>query len=378
MNPKIASYAQLGKAELIQAIGVASDYDEILGLELNMDGESAETVIKSKKHSEKEQYGEKKRLSTAPLLFWMYLHYLSPDEEGMICNISIPAAADYLNLSAKAIRKSVDKLKEYGYIYSSNIVRNVVTVKLVDFQNYFKTKSEGGHGYLELSEENFLNIVKIASQRTPRGTKEPDDSYGNKGIINRIRLKIRSFIMCDHAQRQFKRNKKADTTVTKSVKELLRFLPDYMYPKKMVELLECITDTIAFVVQGDKIKMRAKVEDFNGVKRRNTLIHSLTKNVKAKLNEINEALQKFFNGDIMDPYVLTDYDIYLVDDEVQHNTYTFSNEEIKDIAKLCLQYSEEIVYQALGYVYSYFILKGRTIESMGALLRASICSYQIQ
>lgn len=374
MNTKIASYAQLGKAELIQAIGVASDYDELLGLDLNMATESVETVVKNKKHSEKEQYGDKKRLSTAPLLFWIYLHYLSPDADGMVCNISITAAAEYLNLSVKAIRKSVEKLTECGYIYSSRIVRNMVTVKLVDFPNYFKQRSEGGHGYLELSEENFLNIVKIASERIPRGSKDPNSSYTNKCIINKIRIKIRSFIMCDHAQRQFKRNKKADTTVTKSVKELLRFLPDYLYPKKMIELLDCIRDTISFVVFGDKIKMNANVEDFNGVKQRNTLIHSLTKNVKSKLNEINNALLEFNNGDITDPYELTDYEIYLVDEGIHCNTYTFSNDEIKDIAKLCLQYSEESVYQALGYIYSNFIIKGRTIVSMGALLRACICS----
>lgn len=377
MNTKIASYAQLGRAELIQAIGVANDYNELLGLTLNMENEKAETVINRKKHSEKEQYGDKERLSTAPLLFWMYLHYLSPDAEGMVYNVSIRDAAEYLHLSVKAIRKSVEKITELGYIYSSRIIRNTVTIKLADFENYFKQKSDGGHGYLELSKENFLSIVSISGERMPRGTKEPDAAYDNKNLINKIRIKIRSFIMCDHAQRQYKRNQKADTTVTKSVKEMLRFLPDYLYPKKMIEILDCIKDTITYAVFGDEIKMNAKVADFNGVKERNARIHSLTKNVKAKLQIMNDVLLKFNAGKITDPYELTEFGIYLVDDATHCDIYTFSSAEIKDIAKLCLQYSEEIVYDTLGYIYSNFIIKGRTIKNMGALLRASIRSCQI-
>lgn len=381
MSTRMASYAQLGKAELIQAIGVIDDYEERLSIELTVENDKAKTIIDKRKYSEKEQYGNKERLATAPLLFWMYLHYLSPDEEGLVRNVSIVDAAKYLNLSVKAIRKAVSKLSKTGYIYSSKIINNTVTIMLPDFKNYFKQKDQGGHGYLELSEANFLSIVSIAGERMARGTKESDEKYENKSLINKIRIKIRSFIMCDHAQRQFKRNKKASTLVEKSIKQMLQFLPKYMYRKKLLEILESIRDTITYTVFPDCVKMQARISDFNGVKERNSHIRTYSKHVKKKIDSINNALQSFdyASSDEKDIYKLADtleeHDIYLQDEfECGHYHY-YSDDEIKDIAKLCLQYTEEIVFQALGYMYSHFILLGRNVNNIGALLRTLIKSY---
>lgn len=373
----MASYAQLGKAELIQAIGVIDDYEEKLGIELSIENGKPETSIAKQKHSEKDKYGEKERLSTAPLLFWMYLHYLSPDAEGLVRNVSILDAAKYLNLSAKGIRKAITKLSKEGYVYSSEIIHNTVTVMLPDFKNYFKQKNQGGHGYLELSEENFLSIVAIASERIARGTKEKNDKYQNKSIINKIRIKIRSFIMCDHAQRQHKRNQKATTMVEKSIKQLLRFLPPYVYKKKMLEILECIRDTIAYTVHDDQIKMQAIVPDFNGVKARNSQIRMCSKEVKSRLNNINTALMLYDQStdDEKDASTLAEYDIYLTDTFECCHYHSFTNDEIKDIAKLCLQYTEHVVFEAIGYMYSHFILLGRKVNNVGALLRTVITSY---
>lgn len=375
MGTRMSSYAQLGKAELIQAIGVIDDYNELSEIELEIEEGKAKTILTQEKHSEKDKYGDKERLATAPFLLWMYLHYLSPDEQGLIRNISIVDAAEYLNLSVKGIRMAIKTLSKLGYIYSSDIIKNIVTVMLPDFKNYFKSKEQGGHGYLELSETNFLSIVAIAAERTKRGSKNPNAKYENKSIINKIRIKMRSFIMCDYAQRQFKRNKKADTMVEKTVRQMLQFLPRYIYPKKLLELLCSIRDTIAYAVIDDKIRMNAIVADFNGVKERNSRIHSLSKNVKNKLQDMNYVIEQYNAAEEKEPYELTKHGIYLREDIETCYIYTYSDEDLKDIAKLCLQYSEDIVFDALGYVYSNFIILGRTIKSIGALLRASIKSY---
>lgn len=381
MSTRMASYAQLGKAELIQAIGVINDYEEKIGIELSVENGKAKTNIAKRKHSEKDQYGEKERLSTAPLLFWMYLHYLSPDEHGLVRNVSIVDAAKYLNLSIKGIRKAITKLSDTGYIYSSEIINNTVTIMLPDFKNYFKQKDQGGHGYLELSENNFLSIVSIASERMARDTKESDEKYENKSLINKIRIKIRSFIMCDHAQRQFKRNKKASTLVEKSIKQLLRFLPAYMYRKKLLEILECMRDIITYTVLSDTIKMQAITPDFNGVKERNSHIRSYSVHVRKKIDIINNALRAYDYASSEEKNVseladtLEEHDIYLHDDFECGHYHMYSENEIKDIAKLCLQYTEEVVYEALGYMYSNFILLGRNVNNIGALLRTLIKSY---
>lgn len=377
----MASYAQLGKAELIQAIGVISDYEEKLGIELSVENGEAKTSIAKRKHSEKEQYGEKERLSTAPLLFWMYLHYLSPDQQGLVRNVSLEDAAKYLNLSVKGIRKAITKLSDTGYIYSSEIINNTVTIMLPDFENYFKQKDQCGHGYLELSENNFLSIIVIAKERMVRGTKEIDKKYENKSLINKIRIKIRSFIMCDHAQRLFKRNKKANTMVEKSIKQMLSFLPKYIYRKKLIELLESISDVISYVVLPGCVKMQAFVADFNGVRERNSQIRTHCEHVKKKLECIDKTLKNYDFAPEKDKDFskladsLAEHDIYL-NDEFKHGYYhVYSENEIKDIAKLCLQYTEEIVFEALGYMYSNFTLLGRNVNNIGALLRTLIRSY---
>ena len=376
MSSDLASYAQIGKSELIQAIGIMNDTGEFAGIELTVKDGQSETTVTNKNNIEKE-YGDKERLSTTPLLLWMYFHYLSPDAEGLVRNISIREAADYLNVSVKGIRKAIEALVKSGYIFASEIINSTVTIMLPDFKNYFKTKDQGGHGYLELSEDNFLSLVSIANQRLKRGTKDPDDEYKNKSLVNRIRIKIRSFIMCDHAQRQYKRNKKADKTVTKTLHEMLSFLPGYFYPKKLLKVLDSIKDTIAYVVEDDKVKMVATVGDFNGVKERNSLIRTIGKNVKNKINEINDLIQQYNLSDAKDPYILTAANIYLQDDLDCCKTYSYSKEEVNDIAKLCLQYSEDVVFEALGYIYSNFIITGRTIQNFGALLRTCIRSYAI-
>ena len=381
MSTRMASYAQIGKAELIQAIGVINDYEEKVGIELSVENGKTKTNITKRKYSEKDQYGEKNRLATAPLLFWMYLHYLSPDEQGLVHNVSIVDAAKYLNLSVKGIRKAINKLSDTGYIYSSEIINNTVTIMLSDFKNYFNQKDQGGHGYLELSEANFLSIVSIAGERMARGTKESNEKYENKSLINKIRIKIRSFIMCDHAQRQFKRNKKANTMVEKSIKQLLRFLPKYMYRKKLLEILESISDTITYIVVSDTVKMQALVPDFNGVKARNANIRAISTHVKTKLEEIDNALMSydFTSHEEKDISVLADtlaqHNIYLHENFVHGYYHPFSENEIKDISKLCLQYTEKIVFEAIGYIYSNFYLLGRKVNNIGALLRTVIKSY---
>ena len=376
MSRNLASYAQIGKSELIQAIGIMNDDSEIAGIELEIkDGQPETTVIRAN-NAEKE-YGDKEKLPALPLLLWLYFHYLSPDAEGLVRNISITEAADYLHASVKGIRKAIKILEKAGYIYSSMIIRNTVTIMLPDFKNYFKTKDQGGHGYLELSEENFLGLVAIANQRLKRGTKDPEEPYENKSLVNRIRIKIRSFIMCDHAQRQYKRNKKADATVTKTMKEMLSFLPNYFYPKKLMNVLESIRDTIAYIVEAGQIKMAATVADFNGIKERNSLIRTIGKNVKRKISEIDDLIRQYNLSDTKDPYILTEAGINLRDEMEYCMTYSYTKEEINDIAKLCLQYSEEIVFEALGYIYSNFIVIGRTIQNFGALLRACIRPYVI-
>ena len=99
--------------------------------------------------------------------------------------------------------------------------------------------------------------------------------------------------------------------------------------------------------------------------------------MKRKISEIDDLIRQYNLSDTKDPYILTEAGINLRDEMEYCMTYSYTKEEINDIAKLCLQYSEEIVFEALGYIYSNFIVIGRTIQNFGALLRACIRPYVI-
>ena len=380
MMTKLSLYAQIGKAELTQALG-SSNRKKFTGIEIEVDNETKEVTSTIKTNSSTENSKSKKCLSTTSLLFWLYLHYLSPDQEGLVRDISIKDATEILGFSNKGIRKAIEILSDLGYIYASTIYKNTVTIMLPEFKNYFLKAKDGGHGYIELSYENFLNIVSIAAKRKKRISKDDttvcqNEKYKNKNIINQIRIKLRAFLICEHAQRMFKKGKKATKKVVKNISDLLEFLPGYFYPKALLETIKCISDVISYTVDDKKITLEAKIEDFNGQYERKKTMCKIRKDLKEKIEKINRAIN-LYNEQNLSPQFLRDAAGLFVKDDFgyAYESYVITENDLDDLSTLSVNFGKENVIEAVEYIYSNFIIAGRTIKNFGALVRRSIQSY---
>ncbi len=127
--------------------------------------------------NEKARYGERTTLSRNAILVFVYLHFLSPDENGFIRMVNIQEAADFLHCCPRTVRNSLNSLASSGYIALRKL-ENIpchYSVFLSEFKDYFRTAKEGGRGYLLLTKETFL---ALAGQST----------------INSLRLAVRSIL----------------------------------------------------------------------------------------------------------------------------------------------------------------------------------------
>lgn len=368
MMTKLSPYAQIGKAELIQALG-SSNRKKFLGIDIEVDAKTKQVTSTIKTNSSTKNSKSKKKLSTTALLFWIYLHYLSPDQEGLVRDISIKDAAEFLGFSVKGIRKSIQNLSKLKYIHSSVIYKNTVTIMLPDFKNYFLKSEEGGHGYIELSTENFLTIISITNQRKKRTALKSNEkrNYKDNSIINQIRLKLRAFLICEHSQRMFKKGKKAMKSVEKNIDNFLEFMPAYFYKKKLLKIIECISDVIDYSIVDSHIILEAKDEDFNGKNEKKNKIRKNKKDIERKIAKMEDALQ-YHNKMAKNSNYISEI----------FPSYKITQNDIDDLAKMSITYGIECILNAIDFIYTQFIMKGRTIKNFGGLVRRSIQSYTFQ
>ena len=111
--------------------------------------------------NEKARYGERMTLSRNAILVFVYLHFLSPDENGFIRMVNVQEAAEFLHCCPRTVRNSLNALASSGYIAVRKL-ENIpchYSVFLSDFRDYFRTAKEGGRGYLLLTRETFLALA---------------------------------------------------------------------------------------------------------------------------------------------------------------------------------------------------------------------------
>lgn len=380
MVTRLMNYAQIGKGELIQAIGVAENRKHFSGIELDVDektGECTSKILFGEKSKEAEKYGDKERLAAIPLMFWLYLHYLSPDKEGLVRDVSLRDAADTIGCSSKAVRNAVKTLSDAGYIYASTIYCGVVTVMLAQYRNYFNDRENSGTGYVEISSENFLSLVSIVSDRKKRALKREDEQYKDNSLVNKLRLKLRCILMCDQSLHMFAAGKKAGASVLKTVDEMLSYLPGYIYGKKMLSLLkESFSDILRVEVEEEKksVKITPLYNDFSGRQDREDQLLSMKQDVERILMRKNSAIHQFNSS--KDPLDLIEEGIYMPYEDVDlAMPLRYEKDDLKDLAVLALNYGTGLFEDAISYVYSHFVLSNRKINSLGALMQRTMQSY---
>lgn len=360
----IANYAQLGKSELIQLIGIQQDKEKLNKLTINDNGE---TIVEYKKNIEREKYGDKKCLSTAPLLIWMYLHFLSPDENGNIDMLKMTDIVKDTGFTYRTCKKAIEQLEDNQYILKTKYVHGMFSVRLADFKNYFLSRKKGGKGYIELQKEKFLELLKIAHTHNTR-----------KHILNTIRLILRLYMLSEQSEREFRKKRKVTKNFRKTLRSLTSYLPKYFYGKATKQIILAANDDlkkfgICIDIENNEEILFCPENDIAGAEERKETFEHYQDMLHFHLIEIEDMLQAYIKTTSY-----TEKMYYFNELRQKYKITRCSNQYVQPVfnlaslAQLAVEYSLDAVKNALSYLFSKFSSQGIAITNTGGLVRQII------
>lgn len=381
-------FANIGKAVLIQSLGLQKNYTEtasesinvidhdnntchnckycdiINSFNTNSDAYKAaqvicescphkvlttKTVYKKIYHNEKNRYGYKPRLKSNSIKLLLLLHFYHPDKFGVICNANSLQLAKELGCDIKTIFNNLEILSRYNYIsYCKSSTYNI-TVCLNDYESYYLPANKGGRGFFVMSLDLLKQIIQLENLLT-------------------LRIHLRELIEIDNL------NIKAPfTAVSKTFKEIKLVLPDYCRPCIIKDAISKKSDIFDISVN-DKV-IRFEINDnFNCRRRKDECFNQYISLFKDFIADFNQTVISVNSSNVFPD---DSFDFFSAQNEKQDIHFQFikiKDYEYDDLAQLAMQYSYNYVITALSTVYNNYILHEREITNLGGLLRTIIIS----
>lgn len=355
-------FANVGKAVLIQALGIQKNYKEeyvetqcfsthcssCQAYQLNYT--FACTGCPYAKHTKKvryvnegNQFGYQKRLKGNALKLLLLYHFLEPDKNGILTHVSVKDAADLLHCSPKTIRNNMRILNQYGYIYVCGDPESTQhhTIMLVDYKNYSKKAHEGGRGYLVLSRETFLTLTEETN-------------------LDSLRLQLRMLIECDSTASSALGEPMAKKTYT----ALRRYLPRHNTRKSIQTAVEhsSIFD-IVFSPEDTIFTLRSQ-HNAKPIKRLQMQQYQLM--IETYLDELSTAVSLTDPISRITKMQSLGLDTTLTSD---YNLPTFTDADIYDLSSICANYSIDLVKESIKTAFNKVLLPGQTCLSIGATVQ---------
>lgn len=260
--------------------------------------------------------GKKERLSRLQLCQLLLYHALGPDEKGFVRNISEKEVASILGCTVKTIRNNNIRLVNLNYILLSKYTEDKFNILLLDYKNYHLSSKEGGRGYITMSSDLFIKLIKINN-------------------VNSLRLEIRNLVKFDDQNVKRIKVRKASYTY----KKIRSFLPDYMNYQ---------------IIKNKVIKETSGVFDIT------------------KTNEgIVFALKSEYNAKLQKKKLSKKYEICFKNYCMSKNI-PLTQKDYDDLVQMSLEYRFNDVIDALSIVYRNYYLKDVNIENYGGLIREII------
>lgn len=382
------NFANIGKAVLLQSIGLQKNYTEIEEATVDVidydntacsdckykalvhafePGTAAyqtvcetcqncpkklfttKTVYKKIYHNEKNRYAHnsyKPRLKTNAIKLLLILHFYHPDRFGIIKNLDIRELAELLTCDIKTIRNNLAVLNNYSYITYSKVDTYKITLCLNDYDSYYLPAKKGGRGFFVLSKELLLQLLQIPTLVT-------------------LRIFLRELINIDNL------NIKGGpfTAVSRTFKDLKRSLPEYCKPHIIRKAVQNDTNIFHITLKDSGIRFEIK-DEYNAKRQKADCYNYYIQKFNDFVIDFNNTVS-FINVNNVTP---PKYSFYF-DDVRSSATYRlirFKDFEIEDLAMLALQYSYDTVIYALSSIYKTYILKDRKITNLGGLVRTAI------
>ena len=390
----MSKYARVGKAPLIRAIGIQKNHKEIIykeDIELdrvqsgcfscpnykNIDyleylpDETKAQVLHCCKNcphatykkvihetykyvNEKNMYGNTPRLKAIALKLLMVYHFLKPDENGFIKNVSIKELAALLHCTSRSIKNANATLQDYKYIiYGHTEHTDFIQLILPEYSSYALPANQGGRGYSTINIGCLNEILKIQD-------------------LNQLRIFLRVVLEIDT-------NKKEDTPViSKEFSFFRRFLPQYCKPGVIRSALSHVSKLFSISYQENTISLKMDPA-YHGRKCFENSNTTNKKLIQEYITILNTTIQRV-NDNIIHKGSLDPYDIKLLSDSgITQKSTTVSKQEFfskfslkdtdfRDLALLCTTFSFETVKESLSYIYNHYIAFSKPCN-IGALAR---------
>ena len=302
--------------------------------------------------NEKNRYGYQPTLKSYSIKLLMFYHFLQPDSNGFVKNISISSLADALGCTVATILSCNKVLSDYGYCYfcNSGLADKHINIYLPEYKNYHKSASEGGRGYLTLSQDMMKEFLQIKS-------------------LNTLRLQIKGILEVDLAQLRDANLASASL----EYKKLRGFLPTY-----------CKNNVIRSALKEDSALLHCDFSDrgvvfsvgskYSQKHLRNELLCETQSSFEEYVDHLNDLLELASSDfekhdDCIASNMLLEQGI---NKQEAYPPLVIKKDDYSSIASMILQYNLHIVRSAVVEVYNKYVVHARPIDNLGALVRTII------
>lgn len=358
-------FIKIGKGTLIKALGIQQNYKIIDEQKQSFSDDclkcyhyllSDTTSCSSCPHyktckqsvyiNEKNKYGYQHRLSGNALKLFLYYHFIGPDNNGIIKNISFSAVAEQLGCTTRTVENNHKQLIEYGYILSCSDANNEksVMVLLTDYKKYYASARNGGSGYLTISNDLFEELLAIKD-------------------VNSLRLTLRAILNCD--------NKQNKMFVNKNYTELKRYLPRYFNRHLIQKALE---NNNVLDIQVDDSKVLFLIKDkYNGKEVREKTLFQNKEEIRRYIDRINEYFSHYNNNPTVFSQLLMAEDINFEVEKINIPiVLECSEKDLDDLSLISLDSGLSELLDVITYIYQYYVILHDKIKSIGALARSTL------
>lgn len=381
------NFTNIGKAVLIQALGIQKNYTTIIentvevvdysnpscssckykAIIENFDKDAdmyktastycadcpnklltTQNVTKKVYHNEKNRYGYRPMLKSNALKLLLLLHFFHPDRFGIIKNVDTREIAQKLNCNIKTVWNNLEILSSYTYISYSKTDTYSINLILNDYENYYLPAHKNGRGFLVLSFDLLNKIILLDSLVT-------------------LRIYLRELINLDNA------NLKGQASVDhKTFKDIRQVLPAYCKPciiKKSIE--NASTDIFTTSINNNIIRFEID-KRYIAKNQKTILLQETTDKLKKFIMDFNSVIPEVNSGEIQpekyNSFLPVDYD------RVYYKLISIKKDELDDLANIAIHYSYDLMMLALSNVYKQYILFDKPIKNLPGLVSSIVRS----
>lgn len=358
---ELLQFANIGKAILIQMLGLQKNYHEdVVGTQQVLDPQATgcascpyykqstllgidckeqcdncphrkykeEPIIQRRYFNEFNQFGYKPMLKCFAIKLMLLFHFQSPDKDGYCLNFDPYQAAETLGCTTRTVLNNLDNLQRYKYIKYKRVSPHNYNILLTEYKNYFSPATKGGRGYFVMPQDLFKKILPL-------------------GEVNQLRIILRELLEFD------KLSQRGNFTINnRSIEDIRKYLPFYCKPYVINKIIASLDTPIM------------TFEHINGTYRI-TSPYGNTKQFKEDEIEYWTSYWKVFVFNFNDNILFTNKE----QGQANPLLFLFEDKGYHDIAMMTLQYGAEEIQKAMETLYYTYVVQNREVTNPGGLLR---------